>query len=257
MEGVDLKEHVKITKIKKSSHGGHGAQIFYQDISGKAHAVTASHILVAAGRRPNIQELNLKAAGIDFTLKGIKVDGNLRTTNPRVYAIGDCIGGYQFTHVAGYHAGLALRNSIFRLGTKVQTRAIPWVTYTDPELAHVGALEAQLKVDKASYKVLKFSFQENDRAQEERRTEGQIKVLVTPKGRILGATILGAHAGELIFPWVMAIQNRLKISAIANTVAPYPTLSEMNKRVAGTFYTDKIFGSRMKQFVKFLMKHTR
>jgi len=253
-EGIDLKEHVKITKIKKSNQG---TQILYQDGIENTHTITASHVLVATGRRPNIQELNLEAAGIDFTPKGIKVDRHLRTTNPRVYAIGDCTGGYQFTHVAGYHAGLVLRNSIFRLRTKVQTTAMPWVTYTDPELAHVGALEEQLKIDKVSHKVLKFSFQENDRAQAERRTEGHIKILVTPKGQILGATILSAHAGELIFPWVMAIQNRLKISAIVNTIAPYPTLSEVSKRVARTFYTDKVFGSHMNQLVKFVMKYTK
>ena len=174
-----------------------------------------------------------------------------------MYAIGDCIGGYQFTHVAGYHASLALRNSIFRLRTKVQTSAIPWVTFTDPELAHVGATEAQLIQGQVPHKVLRFSFKENDRAQTESRTEGDIKILVSPKGYILGATILGAHAGELIFPWVMAIQNRLKISAIANSIAPYPTLTEVSKRVAGANYTEILFGPRMKQIVKYLMRFTR
>lgn len=253
-EGIVLKEHVMITRIKqKDNH----AQITYKDTDQKTHTVMASHILVATGRRPNIQELNLSAAGIDSTPKGIKVDKNLRTSNPRVYAIGDCIGGYQFTHVAAYHAGLVLRNSIFRLPVKVQTSAIPWVTYTDPELAHVGAMEAQLIQEKVPHKVLKFSFQENDRAQTEHRTTGNIKVLVTPKGHVLGATILGAHAGELIFPWIMAIQNRLKIASIVNSIAPYPTLTEVSKGAAGTFYTEKIFGARMKMIVKYLMRVTK
>jgi len=253
-EGITLKEHVKILNVKKASKD---TQIVYKDANENTHSVTASHVLVATGRRPNIQELNLAAAGIDSTLKGIKVDPHLRTTNPRIYAIGDCIGGYQFTHVAGYHAGLALRNTIFRLRTKVQTSAIPWITFTDPELAHVGATEAQLIQEQVPHKVLKCSLKENDRAQTERRTEGDIKVLVSPKGYILGATILGLHAGELIFPWVMAIQNRLKISAIANSIAPYPTLTEVSKRVAGAYYTQTLFGARMKQLVKYIMRITR
>ena len=150
-----------------------------------------------------------------------------------------------------------LRNSIVRLRAKVQTTAIPWVTYTDPELAHVGATEADLKERKIPHKVLKFSFKENDRAQTDRRTEGFIKVLATPRGYILGATILGDHAGELIFPWVMGIQNHLKVSAIANSIAPYPTLTEVSKRVAGSFYTPKIFSPLSRKIVKYLMKLTK
>jgi pyruvate/2-oxoglutarate dehydrogenase complex dihydrolipoamide dehydrogenase (E3) component len=249
-EGVSLKEHVKITSVHKVVKG---AQINYSDAHQKSHSITASHILIAAGRRPSIQNLNLDAARIRSTSKGITVNAHLKTSNPRVYALGDCIGEYQFTHVAGYHAGLALRNSIFRFRTKVQTSAIPWVTYTDPELAHVGATESMLQQDKIPHRVLKFAFHDNDRAQADRRTEGQIKVLVSRKGHILGASILGAQAGELIFPWVMAIQNKMKISAIATTIAPYPTFMEVSKRVAGSYYTDKIFSSRMRSLVKFLM----
>ncbi len=253
-EGISLKEQVKISKITSK---GKRIDIAFVDSHRKSLTLKATHLLVAAGRRPNVQEMNLEAAGIEFSPKGIKVNRRLQTTNPRIYAIGDCTGGYQFTHVAGYHAGLVLRNSIFRLRTKVQTTAIPWVTYTDPELAHVGATEAQLLEKKAPYKVLKFSFDENDRAQTERRTIGKIKVLVTPRGNILGATILGAHAGELIFPWVMAIQNKLKISSIANTIAPYPTFSEVSKRVAGSYYTAKIFSPFMQRIVKYIMKLTQ
>jgi pyruvate/2-oxoglutarate dehydrogenase complex dihydrolipoamide dehydrogenase (E3) component len=253
-EGIDIKEQIHITQIKKDNHN---IIITYKDQSAHNHVINASHILLATGRRANIKELNLPAAGIDILPSGIKVNKQLRTTNPRVYAIGDCIGGYQFTHVAGYHAGIALRNSIFHLHTKVQTIAIPWVTFTDPELAHVGALESQLLQDNVNHRVLRFSFNENDRAQVERRTEGMIKVLTTPRGHVLGATILGTHAGDLIFPWVMAIQNRLKLSSIVNTIAPYPTLAEINKSVAGTFYKEKLFSPRMKCIVQSIMKMTK
>ncbi len=248
-EGIELKEHIKILSIKQN-----GQAIKFSCISGDGPLkLTASHVLVATGRRPNIQSLNLEAAKINSSAKGIMVDEHLRTSNPRVYAIGDCTGGYQFTHVAGYHAGLAIRNSIFRLGTRVETRAIPWVTYTDPELAHVGFLESQLQQQNIKYKILQLSFEENDRAQTERRTEGAIKVLVSPTGYVLGATILGIHAGELIYPWVMLIQNKLKLSVLANSIAPYPTFNDVNKRVASSYYKDKIFGTWMRKLVKFMM----
>jgi pyruvate/2-oxoglutarate dehydrogenase complex dihydrolipoamide dehydrogenase (E3) component len=253
-EGIVLKEKVKISNVTSK---GKKIEIAFVDSDEKSLTLSASHLLVAAGRRPNVQDMNLEAAGIEFSPKGIKINRRLQTSNPRIYAIGDCTGGYQFTHVAGYHAGLVLRNSIFRLRAKVQTAAIPWVTYTDPELAHVGATEAQLLEKKIRHQVLSYSFDGNDRAQTDRKTTGKIKVLVTPKGNILGTTILGNNAGELIFPWVMAIQNKLKISSIANTIAPYPTLSEGNKRVAGSYYTAKIFSPFMHRVVKQIMKFTR
>lgn len=253
-EGITFREHIKISDIKKVDDT---IKVSCTDATGKGFSAISTHLFVATGRRPNIQDLNLEAGGIKFTLRGINVNKYLRTSNRRVYAIGDCAGSYQFTHVAGYHAGLAIRNSIFRLRKKLETHATPWVTYTDPELAHVGALEAQLQAEKIPHKVLRMSFTENDRAQAEKRTEGQIKVLVSPKGHVLGATILGLSAGELIYPWVIAVQNKLKISALANSIAPYPTLNDINKRIAGSYYAEKIFSPFMKKIVKFLMSLTR
>lgn len=253
-EGINIQENAKIISIQAK---GKDYQFFYENADGKSHKILATHVLVATGRRPTIENLNLEAAHIQFSSKGINVDSYLRTSNTRVYAIGDCTGGYQFTHVANYHAGLVIRNSIFKLHAKVQTIPIPWVTYTDPELAHVGFLESQLQEQKVPYKSLKLNFNDNDRAQAERRTEGSVKILVSPKGKILGATILGAAGGELIYPWVIAIQNKLKISAIANAIAPYPTLSDINKRIAGQFYVDKLFSSRMKKIVHWLLWFTR
>jgi len=253
-EGIVLQEKVKISKVTSKDKK---IEIVFADSHHKSLTLNASHLLVAAGRRPNVQDMNLEAAGIEFSPKGIKVNSRLQTSNPKIYAIGDCTGGYQFTHVAGYHAGLVLRNSIFRLRAKVQTAAIPWVTYTDPELAHVGATEAQLLEKDIRHQILTYSFNDNDRAQTDRKTVGKIKVLVTPRGHVLGATILGPNAGELIFPWVMAIQNKLKISSIANTIAPYPTFSEGNKRVAGSYYAAKIFSPLMRRIVKQIMRLTR
>lgn len=253
-EGVTLHEHAQISSITQNEKG---VEIHYQTPDLKKRIVMASHVMVATGRRPHIQNLNLDAANIKFSPRGIEVSPQLRTSNPRVYAIGDCTGGYQFTHVAGYHAGLVIRNSIFKLGAKVETQAIPWVTYTDPELAHVGFLEAQLQDKKIPYRVLQMNFDENDRAQAEKSTAGTIKILASPKGHVLGATILGPHAGELIYPWVMAIQNKLKVSAITSSIAPYPTLTDLSKRVAGSFFTPKIFSPSMQRFVKFMMRWSR
>jgi len=253
-EGINIQENVKIISFHKKLKQ---IECFYEDEGGNSHKVLASHLLVATGRRPSIETLNLEVAHVKFSPRGIEVDSHLKTSNSRIYAVGDCAGAYQFTHVANYHAGLVIRNSIFKLNAKVQTAAIPWVTYTDPELAHVGFLESQLQAQNMPYKALKLDFSDNDRAQAERRTEGMIKVLVSPKGIILGATILGASAGELIYPWIIAIQNKLKISALANSIAPYPTLSDINKRIAGQFYVDKLFSSRMKNIVSWLMWFTR
>jgi len=253
-EGIKIQENAKIISIQEKSKN---IKCSYEDEKGKSHEILATHILIATGRRPTIENLNLEAAHIKFSPKGIEVDSHLRTSNSRVYAIGDCTGGYQFTHVANYHASLVIRNGIFKLNAKVRTTPIPWVTYTDPELAHVGFLESQLQDQKLPYKVLHLDFDDNDRAQAERRIEGVIKILVSPKGHILGATILGVSGGELIYPWVIAVQNNLKISAIANSIAPYPTLSDINKRIAGQFYADKLFSSRMKKIVNWLMWFTR
>ena len=177
--------------------------------------------------------MNLELAGVAFDRHGIKVDARLRTTNKKIFAIGDAIGGYQFTHVGNYHAGIVIRNALFRLPAKVDYRALPWVTYTDPELAHVGLTEAQAREQGHAVEVLRWPFEENDRARTERQTQGLIKAVVGKGGRILGASIVGAHAGELILPWVLAIRQKLKIGALADVIVPYPTLGEVSKRAAG------------------------
>jgi pyruvate/2-oxoglutarate dehydrogenase complex dihydrolipoamide dehydrogenase (E3) component len=169
-----------------------------------------------------------------------------------VYAAGDVSGGYQFTHVAGYHAGIILRNALFRLPAKADMHAVPWVTYTDPELAHVGLGEAAARQAHGKIRILRWPFAENDRAQAERRTDGFIKVIATPRGKILGASLVGAHAGEGILPWVLALSKGLGLSAMAGVVAPYPTMGEISKRVAGSFFTDKLFSAGTRKLVRFL-----
>jgi len=191
-----------------------------------------SHLLMAVGRKPNTDKLNLKAAGIEPTRGGIKVDAGLRTTNRRVYAIGDVAAGLQFTHVAGYHASVIIRSALFGLPSKASNRHIPWVTYTDPELAQIGLTEQQAKDQHGDHlEVLRFDYAENDRARAELKTEGLIKVMVV-KGRPVGV-------------WALAIANKLKMGQIAGMIAPYPTLGEISKRAAGQYYVPRLFQNAM------------
>ncbi|WP_353210164.1 FAD-dependent oxidoreductase [Rhodovarius sp.] len=207
--------------------------------------VEPSHILVAAGRQAVVDGLGLDAAGIAFTPQGITVDAALRTTNPRAFAIGDCAGGPQFTHIAGAHAGVVIRRALFGLPAKMDYRALPWVTYTDPELAHAGLTEAQAP----GCKTLLQPFSGNDRAQAEGVSEGLIKLVLSPKGLILGATIIGPGAGEMISLWGLAIQQRMKIGAIAGVTFPYPTLAEIGRRAAGAWFTPTLYGAKTRFFV--------
>jgi pyruvate/2-oxoglutarate dehydrogenase complex dihydrolipoamide dehydrogenase (E3) component len=195
--------------------------------------------------------LNLEAARIKYSRKGIEVDGSLRTTNRRVSAIGDVAGGLQFTHVAGYHAGLIIRRVLFKVPVKTDASAIPWCTYTDPELAHVGLTEAQAKEKGIAHSVTRWPLHENDRAQAERELHGLAKVVVS-RGRPIGATIVAPHAGDLILPWVMAIGQKMKMSAVAGMVAAYPTFSEISKRAASAHFTPTLFSARTKTVVKLL-----
>ena len=223
---------------------------------GKQHTIAGSHLLIAAGRAPTVDGLGLNAAGIAFTNKGVTVDTRLRTTNKRVYAIGDVTGGPQFTHVAGYHAGVAIRNMLYRMPANVDHAHVPHVTYTDPELAHVGLTQsaAEIRFGKNKIRVLQWPYAENDRAQAERKTDGFIKAIVKPNGVVLGVSIVGAEAGELIQPWVLAMSAGLKVAAFAGMIAPYPTLGEISKRAAGAFYTPFLFGARNRFIVKSLLK---
>jgi len=214
-----------------------------------------THLLMAVGRKSNTDTLDLEAAGIETTRSGIKVDASLKTTNSRVYAIGDVAGGLQFTHVAGYHAGVIIRSALFGLPAKASTAHIPWATYTDPELAQVGLTEAQAhKAHGSALEVIRFPYAQNDRAIAERKTDGLIKVMVV-KGRPVGASIAGAQAGELIQTWALALANNLKMKHIAAMVAPYPTLGEINKRAAGAYFSPRLFDNpKVKTVVRLVQR---
>ncbi|MGI9417600.1 MAG: dihydrolipoyl dehydrogenase family protein [Geminicoccaceae bacterium] len=250
-DGIVLKERVKVQKVEAA---GNGIAVIIEEENGETVRLEGSDILAATGRAANVEGLNLEAAGVDYDRRGIKVDARLRSSNKKIFALGDVTGGFQFTHVAGYHAGIVIQNALFRLPSKVSYKALPWVTYTDPELAHVGLTEADAEKNGQTASVLRWSFEDNDRAQAERRTDGRIKVVLGKRGKILGATIVGAHAGELILPWVLAINQGIRIKAMASVIAPYPTLGEVSKRAAGSYFTPKLFSEKTRWLVRFLAK---
>ena len=246
--GIETKETIKVLRVEKS---GAGLSVVIRE-GDRERSIDGSHLLIATGRRPNVENLGLEAAGVRYSPKGIDVDARLRSSNKHIYAAGDVAGSYQFTHIAAYHAGIVIRNALFRLPAKASTKAVPWVTYTDPELAHVGMNETDArKAHGDSIKVVRAEFAENDRAQAESAKQGFLKG-VLKGGTVIGATIVGAHAGELILPWVLAVSKGLKIGDLANIIAPYPTLSEISKRAAGSYYTPTLFSPRTRAVVRFL-----
>ncbi len=219
--------------------------------------ISGSHVLVAVGRRPNVEDLNLAAAGLTVSRLGIVTDKGLRCLgNKRVYAAGDIadpigIGPRAFTHVASYHAGIVIRRAVFRLPAKLDYAALPRVTYTNPELAQVGMTEAEAREDGHAVQILRWPLSENDRAVAERDTEGLVK-LVVQGGRVIGAGILAPHAGEMIGQWTLAIARKVKMAALAGLIAPYPTRAEAGKRAAGSYFTTQLFSARTKALVRFL-----
>jgi len=233
-EGVEILERTSVTNVAPSSDGVLVALSDGQSVNG-------SHLLIAAGRVPNTGKLNLAAAGIDVDGRNIRVNAQLKTTNRRVYAIGDVTGLMPFTHTAGYHAGVIIRSALFGLPAKAKHGHITYATYTQPELAQVGLTEAQARnAHGDKLEVARFDIHHNDRAIAEGRAEGLIKVMVV-KGRPVGVSIVGDQAGELISLWSMAIANNMTMAQISAMVAPYPTYAEINKRAAGAYFAPRLF----------------
>lgn len=247
-EGVEIAEDAMAAEIR-----GQAGAIEVEVKDGRVFK--GSHLLMAVGRKSNTDKLNLDAAGIKTTRIGIEVDASMRTSNRKIYAIGDVAGGLQFTHVAGYHAGVIIRSMLFGLPSKAKTSHIPWATYTDPELSQVGLTEAQARdAHGDKLEVIRFDYHHNDRAIAERKTKGFIKLMVV-KGRPVGASIVGYQAGELINLWALVLANNMKMSQVAAMVAPYPTIGEVNKRAAGAYYTPRLFDNpTVKRVVGFVQR---
>ncbi|MEM0937999.1 MAG: FAD-dependent oxidoreductase [Pseudomonadota bacterium] len=247
-EGVEIVEGAQAEKIT-----GAAGNVTVETSAG---TFTGSHLLVAVGRKVNVDQLDLGKAGVTYSRAGVKVDASLRSvTNRKVYAIGDAAGGLQFTHLAGYHAGIVVRSAVLGLPAKARNDHIPRATYTDPEIAHVGLTEAEAQAAHgAKLEVVRAEIGDNDRAVAEGKRYGFVKVMVV-KGRPVGATMVGPMAGELISMWAMAIANKMKMSAISATVLPYPTVSEVNKRAAGAYFTPRLFSNQtVKKVVGFVQR---
>jgi len=249
-DGIDILEGGKVARVEP------GPVLVLED----DRRITGSHLLVAVGRRPNIEDLGLDAGNVRAGPAGIATDAGLRSlSNRRVFAVGDIadpagIGPRAFTHVGSYHAGIVIRRALFRLPARVDYAALPRVIYTAPELAQVGLTEPEARAAGHAVRVLRWPMAENDRAQAERRTDGLAKLVVTPGGRVLGAGILAPHAGEMIGAWTLAIARRIKLSALAGMIVPYPTLAEAGKRAAGTFYAPRLFSAGTRRLVRLLSR---
>jgi len=249
-EGVTIHSRASVASFERRGKTGVRVNV---EAEGGRFAVDGTHLLLAVGRKANVDKLDLAKAGIAFDARGAKVGAKLRTSNRRVYAIGDAAGSLQFTHVANYHAGLVLRAMLFRLRIREDRSIIPRVTFTDPEIAHVGLNEDEARKAEGDIKVLRWPYAENDRAQAEGRTTGHIKLLTCRKGRILGASIVGSDAGEMINMWSLAMSKRMSVRDIVGYVAPYPTVSEIGKRAAITYF----IGTTRKPLVRRLLRFLR
>jgi pyruvate/2-oxoglutarate dehydrogenase complex dihydrolipoamide dehydrogenase (E3) component len=232
-EGVDLREETRVLRAQALDHGR--ARLLTASAQGQEASLEADAVLVATGRRPNLEGLGLDAAQVAHDARGVKVDASLRTSNRRVYAIGDVAGG-RFTHEANLHAGLVLRATLFRLPVRFQPTLTPRVVYSDPPLAATGLTEAQARAQGLAMRVHRWPFSENDRARAEARSEGHVKILATPRGALLGVGIVGAHADEMIATWQTALTHGLSLRDMAGVTLPYPTLGEAGKRAAILHY---------------------
>jgi pyruvate/2-oxoglutarate dehydrogenase complex dihydrolipoamide dehydrogenase (E3) component len=218
--------------IEASSGRDKDVRLTVRAPDGTTTELAGSHLLLAAGRAANVEGLGLDAAGVSLDRGRIVADGGLRTTNPRIYVIGDAAGGYQFTHVAEHHAGVVLRQALFRMRWVKPSLVVPWCTFTDPELARVGLSEAEAIERGVVHRVYRFAFDDIDRARTESETEGQAKIVTDPKGKLLGAAIVGPHAGELIAEYVMAVSKGMNAKELTGIIHAYPTLAQINRRVA-------------------------
>lgn len=219
---------------------------------GEPRTIEGDALLVAAGRKANVEGLDLQAAGVVFSAKGVPADARMRTNVPHIYSCGDVNGVFPFTHVAGYEAGVALSNAVLRLPRKADYEKVPWCTYTDPEVASIGLNEKRAKAAGVGYRTLEAPFREVDRGLAEGETGGKIKVLITPSGRLLGCQIAGHHAGELIHEWVAAMNGGVKLSTLAGAIHAYPTLAEISKKAAGSYYSEKLFSDRTRRILRLL-----
>jgi pyruvate/2-oxoglutarate dehydrogenase complex dihydrolipoamide dehydrogenase (E3) component len=250
MEAEGVRFHLN-AKIAETVDKGAKKKVIITTQEGKAVTLSAEMLLVALGRAANIDHLGLEDIGVGYERRGITVDNRLRTNHKHIYAAGDCNGGFQFTHAAGYEGGIVVSNAIFRLPRKTDYTYLPWCTYTDPALASIGMTEKMAQQAGIEYSVYTEAFADNDRSLAEGETVGQIKMILNEKEKPIGVQILGPHAGDLLAEWVAVLNGKVKLSTLAAAIHPYPTLGEINKKVAGTYFSPKIFSEKVQKGLKF------
>jgi len=243
-DGIDLHLGIMISHVEKTTIG---VRVQLKDDHRELTSeIEGSHLLIATGRRSNVENLGLDRAGVKVNNGRLEVDARLRTSNKKIFACGDVAGPYLFTHMAEHQAGIVLRNTLFHLPAKAQVTGIPWCTFTAPELARVGLSERDAQESGVKHQVYTFPFSENDRAITEGQVDGMAKIITTQKGKLLGACIVGPHAGELIAEYVLAISQGLNVSALSNTIHIYPTLAHINRRVADQRMKESLTPSRQR-----------
>lgn len=247
-EGVIFHFNTSIEAVKDL---GNHKEVIIKDKEGKTVSLRAETVLVALGRSANTLGLGLEDIGIKMGSRGIKVDKRLRTSHKYIYAAGDVNGGFQFTHAAGYEGGIVISNAIFHLPRRADYTFLPWCTYIDPELASIGINEKAARSANIDYSVWTEEFKNNDRSLAEGEKVGKIKMILDENEKPIGVQILGPHAGDLINEWVAVLNGKVKLSTLASAVHPYPTIGEINKKVAGTFFSPKIFSDKIKKSLKF------
>ena len=237
--------------IESTADRGTQKEVVITDARQQTVTLKAEAILVAIGRGANMSGLGLEQIGVKTTPGGITVDKRLRTSQKHIFAAGDVNGGFQFTHAAGYEGGIVVSNAIFHLPRKTDYTFLPWCTFTDPPLGNIGMNEAMAKAAGIEYKVWEEAFVDNDRSLAEGEQVGKIKLLMDSSEKPIGVQILGPHAGDLLAEWVAVLNGKVKLSTLAAAVHPYPTIGEINKRVAGNFFSPKIFSEKVKKTLKF------
>ena len=233
-EGVNFELSASVKKLSEIS----GEKVRIEtEVNGEPSIWEGSEVLIAAGRTANYEGLQLERAGINHQTNGITVDNRCRTNKKHIYAVGDVTGRYQFTHMSEHMAKVAVTNALLKIPKKIDRKHVPWSTYTDPELAHVGATEDELQENEISYKTYRFPYDKIDRAITDGSTEGLIKVFAKEwSGKILGVTICGKQAGDLIGEYALAMRNGITLRNISDTIHPYPTYGLGVRRAADQWY---------------------
>ncbi len=247
-EGITFQLNTELVSVKDL---GAEREVVIRKKDGETESIRAEQILVALGRDVNVSGLGLENISLGFDSKGIRVDNRMRTNHPHIYAVGDVTGTYQFTHAAGYEGGIALSNAILHLPRKADYTFLPWCTFTDPELASIGMNEKRANETGIEYTVWTEDFGANDRSLAEGEGTGQVKLIIDNNGEPVGAQILGPQAGELLGEWISIMNGGVKLSTMASSIHTYPTLSEINKRVVGNYFSGKIFSGKVKKTLKF------